>query len=389
MALQFRPGNWTMPFPEHYFWSQVTSTVLHTASWGGSNIWEVQQLIKRLEGHLGDEKAWEREWAALAEGAVARAEAADGQGHARTAALGFLRAAHYAFMAERLLPHGAPRKLALYRQVLDWFQRAMHTLVPGFARVDVPCEGTTLPAYFYPPAPPANSPHRTVVLFDGLDGCKETMSLWAAFELRQRGLAVLAIDGPGQGEAVRLQELPYRHDWEVPTRAARDYCLARGDVDRERVGLMGVSLGGYLIPRALAFEHRYRAAASWGGLYDFHAHMVDRLEGLAGGGTVSSSSVDHVVAVLGATDTADMLERARRFTLAGILHQVRTPLFIVHGADDAFVPLHHVERLIAEVGTPDKVLKVIRAEEGGSQHCQIDNLPDGSHAIADWFADRL
>ena len=54
-------------------------------------------------------------------------------------------------------------------------------------------------------------------------------------------MAVLAIDGPGQGEMEFRH--PMRHDYEVPVGCAIDYFEGRTDVNATRVGLMGVSLG--------------------------------------------------------------------------------------------------------------------------------------------------
>src|SRR5438067_11539655 len=80
-------------------------------------------------------------------------------------------------------------------------------------------------------------------------------------------MAVLAIDGPGQGEMEF--EYPLRFDYEVPIRYAIDYLESRQDVNAERVGLMGVSLGGYFAPRAAAFEPRVNAVIGNCGAYSF------------------------------------------------------------------------------------------------------------------------
>jgi 2,6-dihydroxypseudooxynicotine hydrolase len=96
-----------------------------------------------------------------------------------------------------------------------------------------------------------------------LDSVKEELHSYGDDFLR-RGMAVLAIDGPGQGEMEF--EYPMRFDYEVPVRYAINYLERRPDVDANRVGLMGVSLGGYYAPRAAAFEPRLKAAiANCGG----------------------------------------------------------------------------------------------------------------------------
>lgn len=107
-----------------------------------------------------------------------------------------------------------------------------------------------------------------VVLVSGLDSAKEEMGAYEELFL-ERGLATLAFDGPGQGEAE--YDLPIRGDWEVVVAAVLDALATRDDVDGDRVGIWGVSLGGYYAPRAAAFEHRVRACISLSGPYDWGA----------------------------------------------------------------------------------------------------------------------
>jgi alpha-beta hydrolase superfamily lysophospholipase len=101
----------------------------------------------------------------------------------------------------------------------------------------------------------------------GLESAKEEME---AYELPflSRGIATLMVDGPGQGEAE--YEHPIRGDFEIPAAAIVDWVLTRNDVDATRIGLWGVSMGGYLAPRAAAFEKRISACIVLAGPYDFH-----------------------------------------------------------------------------------------------------------------------
>ena len=64
-------------------------------------------------------------------------------------------------------------------------------------------------------------------------------------------------------QALRLQNIISRHDFEVAGTAMYDYVVQRPDVDPTRVAIGGVSMGGYLAPRAAAFEPRYAACVAW------------------------------------------------------------------------------------------------------------------------------
>ena len=100
----------------------------------------------------------------------------------------------------------------------------------------------------------------------GLDSTKEELQATAEYFLA-RGLATLAIDGPGQGESE--YELPIEPAYEKVATAAVDYLQDRAGLDRERIGLFGVSLGGYYAARSAAYEKRLRAVVALAGPYRF------------------------------------------------------------------------------------------------------------------------
>ncbi|MFC1491239.1 alpha/beta hydrolase family protein [Nitrospinota bacterium] len=379
--------SWFHYFPENYLWSQVTCVMLNLAPMGGSTLWEVDQVGKRLKDKLGDKAAWIEEWDRMADYVLHFAEKEEEKGHTLTAARAFVRSSVYRYASERQIHPDDPRKEAAYRKVTAHFERGMHTLAPGFERVEVPYEEGPLPAFWLPPLNGGgNAP--AVVFFDGLDASKESTVLWG-LALRERGIGVLCVDGPGQGEALRLNKIPSRHDYEVPATAAYDYIFARPDVDPERIGLMAMSMGGYYAPRAAAFEHRYCACLTWGAHFDFHEVWVERRRELESGGTVTASSIWQLPWVMGCSDIDSALEKAKAYNLEGVAQKIRMPICITNGRDDRIVSSEMAYRLYETCGSPEKELKIFTPEDGGSQHCVFDNLPMVSNWIADWWMDRF
>ena len=100
----------------------------------------------------------------------------------------------------------------------------------------------------------------------GLDSAKEETDAYERPYL-DRGIATLVFDGPGQGEGE--YDFAIRGDYEVAVKAVVDYVMTRRDLDTARIGLWGVSLGGYYAPRAAAFEKRIKACLALGGPYDW------------------------------------------------------------------------------------------------------------------------
>jgi alpha-beta hydrolase superfamily lysophospholipase len=269
---------------------------------------------------------------------------------------------------------------------MDCFGKAAAIALPGFEKVSVPYERSHLSAYFLPPQ--AEPPYPTVVFFDGLDICKEITAHFGR-ELNRRGIACLAVDGPGQGESLRIQGIPSRHDYEVAAAAAVDYLSQRNDVDRHRLGVMAISMGGYYAPRCAAFEKRFKACVAWGAHYDYHALWIKRRRVMEAGGSQISAPNFHLPWVLGVSDMDQAMEALKPFTLQGVAGRITCPILITHGERDTIVPVENARRLFDEIASPDKELKVFTPEEGGAEHCQVDALQVGLAYMADWMHEHL
>src|SRR5215467_559917 len=264
---------------------------------------EVERVGRRLKARAAEadlDRVWREEWAAMADRVAAVADTAAAEGRHITAGHHYMRAGNYYYSAERFIPPGAD-KMAMYRKALRAYHAAMERLHPEIERVEVPYEGTSLPAYFVRGAGSCRRP--TVVLFDGLDNAKEMSVIFAGLDFAKRGINTLAIDGPGQAEALRLRNIHSRHDYEVAGTAAYDYVASRPEVDPKRVAVMGYSFGGYHAPRVVAFEKRYAAAVAFGAM---HWNIYDWVAGnkakLAADPRTSSTSIFQFRWVVGAPD---------------------------------------------------------------------------------------
>jgi dipeptidyl aminopeptidase/acylaminoacyl peptidase len=254
--------------------------------------------------------------------------------------------------------------------------------------VEVPFEESkSLPGYFVKRRDMGVSRAPTVVFFDGLDITKELQYFRGVPELAKRGIACLILDIPGTGESIRFRGMPARFDSNAAGTAAANYLESRADVDRGRLAVMGISLGGYYAPRAAAFEPRFKACVSWGAIWDYHATWKKRVEKAF----QASLSVpgEHIMWVLGVDSIDDALKKLEGFRLAGVAEKVRCPYLLTHGERDAQIPMEDARALFDAIGATDKTLKVFTFEEGGYEHCQGDNLTIGIAYIGDWLADRL
>src|SRR2546421_8787522 len=140
---------------------------------------------------------------------------------------------------------------------VECYQLALPLMRPTGERVSIPFEGKTLYGILRRPAG-ATGRSPVLIMAPGLDSTKEELHAYAEPFLA-RGVAILAIDGPGQGEAE--YEIPICGDYERAARAVCDWVEKRADLDAAKIAMWGVSLGGYYAPRATAYEKRIRPAS--------------------------------------------------------------------------------------------------------------------------------
>ena len=205
----------------------------------------------------------------------------------------------------------------------------------------------------------------------GLDSAKEEMDTNEAVFLA-RGMATLTFDGPGQGEAE--YDFAIRGDYEAPVKMVVDFVESRKDLDAARIGLWGVSLGGYYAPRAAAFEKRVKACIALSGPFEWAAYF-DKLPAL--------TRDTFKVRSKSRTD-AEARTRAAALTLKDAAKNITCPLYIVAGKQDRIVPWEESERLAAAASGP-----VVRCFIDDGNHVANNRVYRYRSQSADWMARQL
>jgi 2,6-dihydroxypseudooxynicotine hydrolase len=312
---------------------------------------------------------WCREWGVTATRYEQLAEAAEEAGQRATATGAWQRAALAWHWGKFVFVEDRAQQRAAHDRAVACYRRAAPALTPPAELVRVPYQGTELAAYLRVPAGPAGAPP-VVIMVPGLDSTKEELQATAEY-LLARGMATLAIDGPGQGEAE--YDLPIEPAYEKVATAAVDYLAARPDVDHGNVGLFGVSLGGYYAARAAAGEKRLKAVVSLAPPYRFDLDWD----------TLPAQTKAAIRVRSGAATDDQARAVAATLTLEDAAREITTPLLVVGGARDRITPVYHQERLAREVASAELLI-----------------YPDGSHGVtnrafesrsrmADWLAARL
>jgi dienelactone hydrolase len=374
-------------FPDNYPWSLAVMLALQC---GGvlSEIDTACRDLKPIAAGPEDQTLpqWQESWAKLSRNVEAVAEADLQRGFRRSAGSKFRRAAAYTLMSERMMRgHDAARADA-YTRARDLVRKSIKLSGDPVEQIEVPFEGNSLPGLLYKAK--GTGPRPCLIFFSGFDVAKEYLFLFGIGpELSARGISVLFIDHPGVGEALRLRGLHAFPDTERAAIPCVDYLQTRRDIDPDRIGVIGVSLGGYYAARSAAFEKRVAACICWGGQWDYGAVTLARAR-RQGTALSVSSWAEHAQWVFGVDSMDQVLEITANMKLDGAADSIECPLLIIHGEGDRQIPLAHARKLLAAATrAPLKELKVFDKSTGGAEHCQADNSLLGIEFFSDWAAD--
>lgn len=280
------------------------------------------------------------------------------------------RAAVTYHFAKYLFVQDIEKMRAAHMKAVECLDLALPYLDPAGERVLIPYQGQHLAGTLRKPKGVERPP--IVLMTMGLDSSKEELLTFEANFL-DRGVAILAFDGPGQGEAE--YDFPIRHDYEGVTGPVIDWLVAaRDDIDANRIGIWGISLGGYYAPRAAAFDHRIKACISNCGPYNWGA-LWDKLPALTREAYIRRSF---------SKSADEAKENANALSLEGVAERITCPMFVVAGGLDKLCPPEDARRLAEEAKGPTKLLVI----------------PDGDHVAhnrfyiyrnqtADWMAEQL
>ncbi|HEX3936663.1 MAG TPA: alpha/beta fold hydrolase [Xanthobacteraceae bacterium] len=377
-------------FDDNYTWNMAVNLALGMGASIG-DIDDASRALRPLSRNRDDaaaEKFFES-WTALAVKLRRQAAADEARGRRLSAGAKYRRAFIAFIQAERMQrPDFAAREQA-YRDALDCFSRFLSLTRQNCRRVEVPYLDTSLPALLIMPREPSGD-RPCMVHFDGLDVTKEIIYLVGVpGALAERGVATLVVDNPGVGESLRLRKLHNGPDAEAPAKACVDFLQTIPGIDRERIGIMALSLGGYHAPRAAAFEQRFKCCVAWGANYDWGETQRRRYESKDQRLPVPHYW-DHVGWVFGKSSVEDIVAVSEMLSLRGILHQIKCPILCIHGENDRQISLSQAKQLIAEcTASPKAELHVQTLAEGGAEHCGVDNVVPTRETICDWIAEAL
>ena len=279
------------------------------------------------------------------------------------------RAALYYHFGKFLFVHDIPQMKAAHAKAVECKNLALPHMRPAGERIEIPYEGKKLFGILRKPDGVKNPP--LMIMCVGLDSTKEETDAYEQPFLA-RGIATLCFDGPGQGEGE--YDFAIRGDYEIAVKAVVDTVENRRDLDASKIGLWGVSLGGYYAPRSAAFEKRIKACAALCGPYDWG----DAWEGLPELTREAFRIRSHCATMESAK------RRAETLSLKGVAERITCPLFVLGAKLDRVIPWRDAEHLAREAKGAVELLMI---EDGN--HVANNRAYKWRTQSADWMAEQL
>jgi pimeloyl-ACP methyl ester carboxylesterase len=312
---------------------------------------------------------WLPAWAASGDRHTELAVEAEAHGRDRSAGEAWVRAALAFHFAKFVWMVDMDEHDRAEQRAISSLYNAHRHLDPSAERIEIPLtDEITMAGNFR--RPPGLDRPPLVVLLPGLDSTKEEFFNWENVFL-VRGLATFSLDGPGQGEVSKSSHI--WPNYEAAVTAALDVLCDRDDVDIDRIGTAGVSLGGYYAPRAAAYEKRLKAIVGIGGPFNFG----DCWE------TMPGPTRDTVMHHTGAADLNETRHKASELDLSEAAPLIDQPLLVITGRLDRLIPWEQTKKIADTAPNAEFVMW-----DEGNHVC--NNIPYKYRPLtADWLAEKL
>ncbi|MGD0939631.1 MAG: prolyl oligopeptidase family serine peptidase [Terracidiphilus sp.] len=298
------------------------------------------------------------------------------------------------------------RMFPCWQQYAACWSAVAALFAPPVERLEIPYEGASLTGWFLC-ADNSRRPKPLVILNNGADGMEISSYVLGAAGALARGYNCLIFNGPGQGDSLWLRKLYFRPDWEKVITPVVDAMLRRRDVDPKRIALIGISQGGYWVPRALAFEHRIAAGVADPGVWDVSAPWLahlpaflrsaldakdkDKFDQMMQMGAASNARSRMTLCFrmrpLAMTSYYDAFQAVQKYNLTEAAGNIRCPMLIADPEGEQFFP-GQSQKLYDALNCPKTLVKFTR-EQGADQHCEVAAPGYRDLCIYNWLDEVL
>ena len=357
-------------------------------NWDGGRLEDVEPVAARIKTSAD----WKRELIKL--GDTAMREERTGN------AIAYYR------MSEFFMYDGDPDKRRYYELATKLFYEYYADYFEGenarIERYDVPYENVKLPVMHVRPIGECKG---KILIHGGNDSYFEEF-LFSLLYLQEKGFEVYLFEGPGQGGVMRVQGMHFTHEWEKPVKAVLD------SFDLSDITIVGISLGGYLAPRAAAFDKRITKVVAWSVFPCFQDILVSMqpqstqrafrilmklharplLNIVFGKKAKNSPIIDwgikHGCYAYEAKDAYSYAKKLKLYDLAPVADRITQDVLILGANDDHFINYRLVGREIDMLtNVKSLTFRLFTDKENAQNHCNVGNGKLALDTICDWIGE--
>ena len=357
-------------------------------NWDGGRLEDIQKIA----GKIKNSADWKRELIALGDEAL-QEERID-------------NAIAYYRMSEFFMYDGDPDKLRYYKKATDLFYEyyadffAPHNGKSRIEKCEVPYQNVRLPVMHLVPD---GAKKGTILIHGGNDSYFEEF-LFTVLYLQEKGFEVYMFEGPGQGGVMRLQGMHFTHEWEKPVKAVLDFFKLN------EVTIIGISLGGYLAPRAAAFDKRITKVVAWSvfpcfqdvivGMQKpavqklfyfcmrFHLrHLINAVFAKkAKKEAVIDWGLKHGMYAYEANDAYGYAQKLKRYDIEPVADRITQDMLILGASDDHFIDYRLIGREINMLkNVRSLTFRLFTDKENAQNHCNVGNGKLALDEICAWI----
>ena len=332
---------------------------------------DLQEVCRRIQKFVDIS----REFSRAAARRAAQAQEAETAGHFTEAREHYyIAACFYTNAMWAIYEDGDPQRKQWQEKKRACYDKFIRYAGRPIERVELPYNGKTIHAILHlPPGRKTGEKIPCVMYIPGMDGVKEDNPA-TGDPFLERGFAVLAIDGPGQGETREGGITCTASNYADAGKLACDYLVKRPEIDADRLGVMASSMGSYWAPRVVAEEKRFRACAVQGVCMEPGQYAIFNMS--------SPTFKLNYMYMSGYDNEAAFDEFAKTLSLEGVTVKINCSYMVLAGEDDEHCDMKFVYRLMGEIPAP-KLLYVFEGERHSIRN------PRARPLAINWLIDTL
>jgi dienelactone hydrolase len=352
----------------NYFWP-MTEELLETVGL------DLYMDIKKMKDRIKKTADIPRELSRLGAKREDIARKAEKEGYLITARDNYFAASNCYLQAQGPFHHdNDPENIFYEKKKIECYDKFIEYAPRPIERVEIPFGDRSLPGYLHLPSKQSGKVP-CIIHLGGMDLFKEMLVTVYGDKYLERAMAVLAFDGPGQGESALRKIRCTEDNFPTAGKSAVDFLTGRPEIDADKLAIVGVSMGSFWAPQIAAYEHRLKAAV---GYFVCHEPGMNTIFNMA-----CPVFKDRYMWMAGYNDEDEFDKFAEKITLKGVADKIKCPVLIVAGGDDELSPVQYSYDLYDDIMAPKKIV-VYQGERHG-----VSCVSDVKTMIADWLKDRL